>query len=101
MTMKRLEVDGQFNRINRQLILLGIDKTSKRTNGIAQVSPRLYQKTWLKNPPASLFIIDIIVIYNHMYLHKLQTGHVQWVELEEGRSYKLITRAMKPLLFGE
>ena len=85
-------------RINRQLILLGIYKTSKRTIGIAQVSPRLYQKTWLKNSPASLFII---VIYNHMYLHKLQTGHVQWVELEEGRSYKLITRAMKPLLFGE
>lgn len=32
-------------------------------------------------------------------LQGLKTGHVRWVELEEGRSYKLITRAMKPLLF--
>ncbi|PFX31382.1 Transmembrane prolyl 4-hydroxylase [Stylophora pistillata] len=28
-----------------------------------------------------------------------RTGHVRWLELEEARSYKLITRAMKPLLF--
>ena len=31
----------------------------------------------------------------------LQVGHIRWLELEEMRSYKLITRAMKPLLFGE
>ncbi|KAJ7360407.1 prolyl 4-hydroxylase [Desmophyllum pertusum] len=32
-------------------------------------------------------------------LQGIRTGHVRWLELEEGRSYKLITRAMKPLLF--
>ncbi|XP_029188184.2 transmembrane prolyl 4-hydroxylase-like [Acropora millepora] len=28
-----------------------------------------------------------------------RVGHIRWLELEEMRSYKLITRAMKPLLF--
>ncbi|XP_078363892.1 transmembrane prolyl 4-hydroxylase-like [Oculina patagonica] len=32
-------------------------------------------------------------------LQGIRTGHVRWLELEEGRSYKLITRSMKPLLF--
>ncbi|RMX59582.1 hypothetical protein pdam_00003641 [Pocillopora damicornis] len=34
-----------------------------------------------------------------VHLQGKRTGHVQWLELEEGRSYKLITRAMRPLLF--
>ncbi|CAH3176946.1 unnamed protein product [Porites lobata] len=29
----------------------------------------------------------------------MRTGHVSWLELEKGRKYKLITRAMRPLLF--
>ncbi|XP_067052247.1 transmembrane prolyl 4-hydroxylase-like [Acropora muricata] len=32
-------------------------------------------------------------------LDGVKTGHMRWVELEEGRKYKMITRAMKPLLF--
>ena len=36
-----------------------------------------------------------------LYIIILQTGHVSWLELEKGRKYKLITRAMRPLLFGK
>lgn len=32
-------------------------------------------------------------------LDGVKKGHVKWVELEEGKQYKMITRAMKPLLF--
>ena len=32
---------------------------------------------------------------------RLQKDHERWVELEEGRKYKMITRALKPLLFGK
>lgn len=32
-------------------------------------------------------------------LDGVEKGHVRWVELEEGRKYQMITRAMKPLLF--
>ncbi|KAL9974792.1 hypothetical protein ACROYT_G011875 [Oculina patagonica] len=36
---------------------------------------------------------------NLVRLDGVKTGHVRWVELEEGRKYQMITRAMKPLLF--
>ena len=46
---------------------------------------------WQRDLTSSPFY-DIII---------LQTGHVSWLELEKGRKYKLITRAMRPLLFGK
>ena len=39
--------------------------------------------------------------FSSLYIIILQTGHVSWLELEKGRKYKLITRAMRPLLFGK
>ena len=39
--------------------------------------------------------------FSSLYIIILQTGHVSWLELEKGKKYKLITRAMRPLLFGK
>ena len=65
ITMQHLEVHGiKLNfilpfssRINRPLTLLGMEKISECTIGIAQVSPRLYQKSWLKNFPLLICLL--------------------------------------------
>ena len=81
--------------------ILPVSESHKRNYFHSVYTKNLIDCTWVLSKDFVNSFPFAALLHNYIYMHKFQTGHVRWVELEEGRSYKLITKAMKPLLFGE
>lgn len=82
-------------------------RTLEDTYGTSQQKPRKFMKPCFNEDELLNLCTDPIEICHEdkaeeiklVRLDGIKKDYVSWVELEEGRKYKMITRALKPLLF--